>query len=108
MGLEGGKWDGRAGVWLPWAGWCSFSFCFLLWYGGCALFLGVLYLSIFGVSVCGAPGLAFVGLGARVCWWGVGMCFWGIPVGEEWSLFPSQGVMHLGVISCFRVSKINL
>ena len=80
-GLEGG----RVGVWLPWAGWCSFSFCFLLWYGGCALFLGVLYLSIFGVSVCGAPGLAFVGLGARVCWGGVGVfvvylvvgvCFW--------------------------------
>lgn len=33
------------------------------------LFFGVLYLSIFGVSVCGAPGLAFVGLGARVCRW---------------------------------------
>lgn len=76
-GWEGG---GRAGVWLPWVGWCSFSFCFLLWYGSCALFLGVLYLSIFGVSVCGAPGLAFVGLGARVCfsfvvWW---WPFWGI------------------------------
>lgn len=54
-------------------------------------------------------GLAFVGGGWGVCCvlscWGV---FLGIPVGEGWSLFPSQCVMHLGVISCFRVSKINL
>ena len=84
------------------------------WLGTC---FGVFVLSIFGVSVCGVPGLAFVGLGARVCWGGVGVfvvylvvgvCFLGIPVGEGWCLFPSQCVMHLGVISCFRVSKINL
>lgn len=120
MGLEGGKWGGRVGVWLPWAGWCSFSFCFLLWYGGCALFLGVLYLSIFGVSVCGAPGLAFVGLGARVCFGGfVGLCLsvWWVGVYRrvrmmciDWCLvgvfwFPFLGVcVAINCGLCFWVS----
>jgi len=33
--------------------------------------------------------------------------FFFIPVGEEWSLFPSQGVMHWSVDLWFWVSIIN-
>ena len=35
-------------------------------------------------------------------------CFFFIPVGEEWSLFPSQCVMHLSVNLWFWVTIINL
>ena len=36
------------------------------------------------------------------------VCFSGIGISDGLSLCPCQCVMHLGVISCFRVSKINL
>lgn len=36
------------------------------------------------------------------------VCFSGIGISDGLSLCPCRCVMHLGVISCFRVSKINL
>lgn len=34
--------------------------------------------------------------------------FLGVGISDGLCLCPCQCVMHLGVISCFRVSKINL
>lgn len=34
--------------------------------------------------------------------------FLGVGISDGLSLCPCRCVMHLGVISCFRVSKINL
>lgn len=55
--------------------------------------------------VCGCVWRVFLGvLRCNKLW----VVFLGVGISDGLSLCPCRCVMHLGVISCFRVSKINL